>query len=142
MNLYFYSDHLLFVGAQGKVLPSILKKSPEIDDVFNLLKIKSAHWDDFARDLFLDYSFRELLKHEDSLTAMEKLERVLKKWIECESSDVTWSNLMQVLKRLQFLDIAMDVKRYLERKEVIEKYHQKMDYKGQLFKINCVMCYH
>ena len=114
-----------------------MNKSPELDDVYKLLRKKSAYWEDFGRDLFLDENFRQQLRHERSSTAEAKLTKVLNKWIESESSDVTWRNLMKVLKRLQFLDMAMDVKRYLERKEVIENYHQKMDYKGHLFKSMC-----
>ena len=79
----------------------------------------------------MDYNFRQQL-HKDSLTANAKLEKVLRKWMQSESSDVTWSNLFEVLEQLQFLDIASEVKSYLDRKEVIEKYHKKKDYTGQL----------
>ena len=127
-----YSDCLLCVGAQGKDPPSILKKSPEVDDVYKLLRKKSAHWDDFARELLIDYNFRQELQ-EGCSTTNAKLEKVLRKWMESKSSDVTWRNVFEVLEQLQFLDIASEVKIYLEKKEVIEKYHHKNDYKGQLF---------
>ena len=128
----FYNDCLLCVDDQDRELPSILNKLPEFEDVYKFLRNKSAHWDDFATDMLIDYNFRQQLSHDGSLTANRKLEEVILKWIESKSSDVTWSNLFEVLEQLEFLDIASKVKTYLERKEVIEKYHQKKDYTGQL----------
>ena len=113
-----------------------MKKSPEFEDVYKFLRNKSAHWDDFARDLLVDYNFRQEL-HQGSLTANAKLEKVLRKWMESKSSDVTWRNLFEVLEQLQFLDTASHVKSYLEREEVIEKYYQKKDCTGQL--LMCVV---
>ena len=119
------------------MLPSILKKSPEVEDVYELLSKRSAHWDDFARALKIDINFREKLQRESfTITEESKVESVLIKWIESESSDVTWSNLIEVLEQLQFLNVAREVKIYLEKEEVIEKYHQKEDYTGQLL----IMC--
>ena len=109
-----------------------MNKSAEVEDVYKFHRNKSAHWDDFARDLLIDYNFRQQLSHDGSLTANAKLEQVIRKWMESKTSDVTWSNLFEVLEQLEFLDIASKVKRYLERKEVIEKYHKKKDYTGQL----------
>ena len=107
----------------------MLRKSPERQDVYKLLKKKSTYWDDFARDLDLDINFREELKREGSTTTGgSKLERVIIKWIESESSDVTWNNLIEVLEGLEFLDIAREVKSYLEREEVVKKYSRKDDY--------------
>ena len=129
----FHSDCLLCVGAQGRDLPFILNKSPEVDDVYELLSKRSVRWNDFARALNIDLNFRETLVREGSTTTEEcKLEKVLQKWMESKSSDVTWNNLVDVLEQLHFLDIASEVKCYLERKEVIEKYHKKKDYTGQL----------
>ena len=120
----------------GKVPPSILKKSPEFDDVYELLSKRSARWDNFARALKIDINFREKLQRESFTTDESKVESILRKWIESESSDVTWSNLIEVLEQLQFLDVAREVKIYLKKEEVIEKYRHKKDYTGQLL----IMC--
>ena len=119
----------IVVGPQVKTHSPILKKSPERQDAYKLLKKKSANWDDFARDLDIELNFREDLQREGSTrTSGSKLERILIKWIESESSDVTWSNLIEVLEGLEFLDLVREVKSYLEKGEVIEKYSQKEDY--------------
>ena len=116
-----------------------MKKPPEVDDVYELLSKRSARWNDFARALKIDANFREKLqRHGFATTEETKLESILYKWIESEPSDVTWSNLIKVLERLQFLDIASEVKGYLKNEEVIKKYRQKKDYTGQLFQMNNV----
>ena len=107
------------------MLPSILKKSPEVEDVYELLSKRSAHWDNFARALKIDINFREKLQRKSfTITEESKVESVLIKWIESESSDVTWSNLIEVPEQLQFLDVAREVKIYLE-KEVFENIIRK-----------------
>ena len=72
----------LFTGTCTIHSPSVLKKSPESRDVYKLLKVKSAHWDNFARELDIDDNFCEDSNYEGSITtSRSKLEKVLKKWI-------------------------------------------------------------
>ena len=105
-------------------------KSPEMLDVYKLLCERSDDWDDFARGLFINFNFRKELNLEHSTTCGSKLERVLAKWIESKSSDVTWSNLIDVLVELKFSTIVTHVQRYLQTEDVIKKYSRKEDYKG------------
>ena len=113
---------------------SILKKSPERNDVFNLLKKKSADWDDFARELNIDDNLREELAI-DGTHIRAKLEKVLKKWINGETSEVTWQNIIDVLEGLEFIELARDVKDFLRKQDVVKKYSEKRDYEG----INCII---
>ena len=119
-------------GAVGINLPCILQKSPEKSDVYNLLKKKSAHWDDFARELNIDDNFRQDLSYEgNTIPSRSKLERVLKKWIESETSEVTWRNIIRVLEDLEFTDLARDVDDYLRKEEVVKKYIERNNYKSK-----------
>ena len=97
-----------------------------------MLKKKSAHWDDFARELNIDDNLRQDLTNEGNTThSRSKLERVLKKWIESETSEVTWRNVIRVLEDLEFTDLARDVDDYLCKEEVVKKYNQRNNYKSK-----------
>ena len=99
-----------------------------------MLKKKSAYWDDFARGLKISDNFCQELTHDNNTTSSRsKLERVLKKWIESESSEVTWNNIIHVLEDLEFIDLARDVDDYLRKEEVVMKYRQQNDYESKQF---------
>ena len=119
-------------GVTSKCLPSLLKKSPEKSDVYDLLKKKSAHWDEFALELKVGDNFRQELRSEGAATSSRiKLEKVLTKWIDSETSDVTWSNIINMLEELEFLDLARNVDDHLSKEDVVKKYIQKVDYEGK-----------
>ena len=119
-------------GVTTKCLPFILKKSPEKSDVYDLLKKKSAYWEEFALELKLGDSFRQELRREGAVTTSRiKLDKVLMKWIDSETSDVTWSNIINMLEELEFLDLARNVDDYLSKEDVVKKYIQKEDYEGK-----------
>ena len=99
-------------------------KRPEAYDVYQLLKSKSANWEDFARGLRIKENDRPQLKsHEDNL------EKVLTKWIQSETSEVTWKYILNVLKSLEYIDLLKIVQMYLRREDVIKKYCKKHDFK-------------
>ena len=99
-----------------------------------MLKKKSAHWDDFARELKISDNIRQELTYEGNTTySRSKLEKVLKTWVESETSEVTWSNVIHILEDLEFIDLARDVKDYLRKEEVVKKYTQKKDYESKQF---------
>lgn len=109
-------------------LESILKKSPEVDDVYELLKHKSSRWSDIGREFRVSEDFREELRSLIYLTNRDKLERVIRKWVESESIDVTWNALIAVLTEVQLIDIVRKVRGFLLAPDTIEKYSLKEDF--------------
>ena len=64
----------------------------------------------------MEFGFREGLLRDGGLrTNDNKLEAVLNNWIETHCSEVSWDNLIQVLTELEFIDIARDVRSFLQR---------------------------
>ena len=110
----------------------ISKKSPEWKDVHELLKnspIPIQDWlDDFTRELRLDDRFRGHIRNDLSSSFETKLELSLQKWIESESSDVTWDMIIKTLEKLNMKRTAKDVKGYLQHPDVYKKYSEKIDF--------------
>ena len=100
-----------------------------------MLKKKSAHWDDFARELNIDDNSRQELAIEgNTTTSRSKLEKVLVKWINGETSEVTWKYIIDVLEGLEFIELARNVKDFLRKQDVVKKYSEKRDFEG----ITCI----
>ena len=96
-----------------------------------MLKKKSAHWDDFARELNIDDNSRQELAIEgNTTTSRTKLEKVLIKWINSQTSEVTWKNIIDALEGLEFIELARDVKDFLRKQDVVKRYSEKLDYEG------------
>ena len=104
--------------------------SPEFLDVYHLLKEKSADWNGFRRELWLDGNYGDTLARDRSLTDDDRLDKVLTKWIDTRSSPVTWNKILEMLRELELLNIADKVKTYLKKEEVIEKYSKKNIFSG------------
>ena len=107
-----------------------MNKSPEQDDVFKLLKSKSNSWDDIARELQVDVNKRDDLRKEVTFSNDRKLEEVLENWIDSETSPVTWNTIIEMLEELGLRKMMKDVKKYLQKKDVVEKYSDKDDYES------------
>ena len=89
---------------------------PQLRDVYCLLKPKSYDWHVIGGHLGVEFGFREGLLRDGGLrTNDNKLEAVLNNWIETHCSEVSWDNLIQVLTELEFIDIARDVRSFLQR---------------------------
>ena len=98
--------------------------------MYHLLKEKSADWNGFRRELWLDGNYGDTLARDRSLTDDDRLDKVLTKWIEAQPSPVTWSMILKMLRELELLNVADKVKKYLKREDVIEKYSQKNNFSG------------
>ena len=98
--------------------------------MYHLLKEKSADWNGFRRELWLDGNYGDTLARDRSLTDDDRLDKVLTKWIEAQPSPVTWSMILEMLRELELLNVADKVKKYLKREDVIEKYSQKNNFSG------------
>ena len=100
----------------------ILKKSPDVDDVIDLIKNHSAKWDKFGIALKVDENTRSSLLHDVRLDDDGKLDRILRKWHEAETSDVTWEKVLGVLESMKLKKTADEVTRFLKQPNTIEKY--------------------
>ena len=91
------------------ILDDILKKLPEVDDVFDLIKEKSANWYDLAIALKIDKHTRTTLHNDTRFTNHGKLDRILQKWHQAHPSDVTWKKILEVLESMMFRRTAREV---------------------------------
>ena len=87
-----------------------------------MLNCLSVDWDKIGRELKVDRKYREELRGKPEESDY-KLESVLCKWSESESSDVNWDTIMKVLERLQQKRVMRLVKEYLlNDPEAVRKY--------------------
>ena len=105
----------------------IKKKSPDKDELFDLIRDKSSRWPDFARELHISHDTRTSLSHDTSLTNRDRLEEVLRCWIEeePEKAPVTWEYIIKVLVNLKLKNVARSVQSHLVKPDVIQEYVDK-----------------
>ena len=113
---------MLCVGSSKKVSQSstegasnatvVLSHRPELHDAYSLTRCRASKWNDLGRMLKVSYDQRQQLQKKNE-TDEDKLETILHKWIESECSPVTWSNLIGALENIQLMDVARDVKKFL-----------------------------
>ena len=120
LHKYFLDDEHAMV--------SILKKSPNVDDVFHLIKNHSAQWNNFGIALKVDVNTRRSLLQEVRLENDGKLDCILRKWHEAQPSEVTWEKVLEVLDSMELRRTANEVKRFLKKPNVIEKYRKEPDF--------------
>ena len=89
-----------------------MKRSPKVKEVYNLLRKRSANYDEFAFELDIDNDFRAELRKKDD-NSHWKLEQVLRKWIDSETCEVTWAKIIEVLKDLEMISVAKEVVDFL-----------------------------
>ncbi len=107
------------------VIGHILTLAPFVNDLYFLVRNRSYQWHDIGRELGLPFGYREGLKREGVMTSDEtKLECVIMKWEQSQCSDVTWSNVINVLKILQFDDLVESTRAFLKRPDVLKKYSE------------------
>ena len=99
----------------------ILDESPNLNDVFMLTESQSARWEAIGRRLNVPLNFRKTLRGSNS-SAEEKLEEVLDKWIESQSTSVTWSYFIKALEGIEMKNVAKKVKDFLKTPEAVKIY--------------------
>ena len=108
---------------------NILKKPPDVIDVFDLLKESSNHWDDLSRELKISDEVRCSLRTSTMYNSTaQKLEQILKNWKDYEPSEVTWDMILKALEKLKLKGVARDVKEFLRQEKVRSKYTKKADF--------------
>ena len=108
----------------------IRKKRPERNDVYHLLKSRSADWDEFARELKVEDNYRNQLRQSIHMSSPDgTLEKVLAKWTDSETCEVTWKCILNVLKELKYIALLNLVQKHLCQEDVIKKYCKTADFK-------------
>ena len=87
----------------------------------------SSHWKDLAQKLNISFNYQKRLGEETS-SDDKKLENILSKWIESESSPVTWSTLVKALQDINCNQTAREVKEFLKTPEAIKSYGKYTDH--------------
>lgn len=78
-----------------------------------MLREKHGKWNEIGNELGVALNYREELKKDISRSESDKLEKVIYKWVETQSTEVTWRNLVDILKRLQLNDVAEEITKHL-----------------------------
>ena len=86
-----------------------------------LTESQSARWEAIGRRLNVPLNFRKTLRGSNS-SAEEKLEEVLDKWIESQSTSVTWSYFIKALEGIEMKNVAKKVKDFLKTPEAVKIY--------------------
>ena len=94
----------------------VLSQSPDLYDVFDVLRDRAYEWDSIGRELKVRLGYRQELSRKGVMTTEEnKLESVLNEWAESKCSPVTWLTVLKVLKVLQYNDILESTQLLLKR---------------------------
>ena len=91
----------------------LLIEPPKAIDVFRLVKPRSASWSMIARELGVELLYRQELEDSKQIDYEDKLERILIRWLESESSAPTWETIIDVLRKLRFTDVVRDVQQFI-----------------------------
>ena len=102
----------------------LLQKPPEIRDVFDIFQDISSSWHEVGGYLDISLNDRDSLQGSDHI----KLERILNKWKQKETKDVTWGIILEVLEKLERRDLKRKVINFLKTPENYEEYISKRDF--------------
>ena len=106
-----------------------MRKSPEVGDVFSLIKSQSVKWNEIAIALNVDGNTRTSVRQDTQLGNDGKLDQILQTWNEAQTSDVTWEKIIQVLESKKLNKTAGEVKQFLKEPSTIKKYNKALDFK-------------
>ena len=93
---------------------NISNKTPELNDVYQLLEDKSVDWDRIGKKLGVSVGIRVGLQRDQALTNGQRLETVLNKWLERGGDSYTWDQLMKSLEELNYNDVVRKIRTFLE----------------------------
>ena len=93
---------------------NISNKTPELNDVYQLLEDKSVDWDRIGKKLGVPMNDRVGLQRDQSLTNDQRLETVLNLWLQQGGDLSTWDQLMKSLVELKYNDVVGKIRQFLE----------------------------
>lgn len=90
-----------------------MSSAPSLTALYDLLKSRSAKWDDIGRTLGVDYNEREkLVKNVSLCDCNSRLETLLAIYIETKTP--TWSQFIQSMEESEYNAIAIEAKLKLQ----------------------------
>ena len=122
-NLYYFSD-----GVVGCF--SIMRKSPNMHELYGLIRGIAHKWRVIANEIKVDGSYCETLTKSVQFVDQDglKLEEVLNKWESSQCSPVTWERIIEVLYAIDEKSTADIVSKHVRKQEVIAQYREKDDF--------------
>ena len=97
----------------------VLKCSPSLKDVYDLLRVRASKWEEIGIELGVGRDYRDQLRGEGIMSSdYSKLDRVLRKWAESGFSPVTWGTVVGVAS---VLELTESVEQFLNRPDTLDK---------------------
>ena len=97
-------------------------------DILGLVKDISALWNELGVELQIPLDDRSSLQKDGRHTDKDRLEFVLRNWIQYETKDVKWKVILKALDVLRRRDLIKKVIEYLETPEIHKRYISMKDF--------------
>ena len=99
----------------------MLTKLPNLNDALRLIRSHSFHWNRLGQVLEVSFDYRKELKSSKE-TNIDRLEKVLEKWIDSESVPVTWGRLIEALEEIELKGVIRSVRNFLKSAQPTDHY--------------------
>ena len=118
-----------FFSTLANNIQEILKKSPEKKDLMSVLSDIAYDWRNIGESLEVPFGELQSLQY-TSRPDVSKLSDTLQKWIDMQTSPVTWKTLLEILDTppVNKPRIATTIREYLARDDVFKRYKELKDY--------------
>ena len=108
---------------------SLLKKEPDLDHVFALLKSRAVDYQKFGRALRVSNKVRESIKMDlYKQTFEDKLTAVVEAWISAQTTDVTWEHFIEAMRKETLGQLVREIEEYLKDDEIKAFYANKPEW--------------
>ena len=104
--------------------------------MYQFSRIISYQWNELGLALNISFDYLKLLRSDHHSSASHMMTAIITRWIESESSPVTWSTLVEALEAIGREDIARHVKDFLKTPKAIQIYSKYTDHTSPLMYIN------
>ena len=96
-------------------------------DILGLVKDISASWNELGAELAIPMNDRTTFQNRN-LQDNDRLEIVLRHWIQNETKEVKWEVILEALRVLQRKDLIKKVIEHMEKPEIYRKYISMKDF--------------
>ena len=97
-------------------------------DILGLVKDISASWNELGCELEIPSDDRATLQKDGRHTDKDRLELVLRNWVQNETKEVKWKVILKALEVLKRRDVIKKVIEYLETPEIHKRYISMKDF--------------
>ena len=96
-------------------------------DILGLVKDISASWNELGAEFAIPMNDRTTFQNRN-LQDNDRLEIVLRHWIQNETKEVKWEVILEALRVLQRKDLIKKVIEHMEKPEIYRKYISMKDF--------------